>query len=76
MTLADTQRALIEAAELRGYERGLAEMRAEVDRLRIYTDWLRGYLSRIAEMRYSDCGEPFDDALDLADAALEQEPPK
>lgn len=34
---------------------------------------LRAGVKRIAELRYSDAGEPFDEALDIADALLEPE---
>ena len=38
ITLADTQRAIIEAAERRGYDRGRADAEAEVVRLRVALD--------------------------------------
>jgi hypothetical protein len=45
-----------------------------VERLEADNERLRAALKKIAELRYVDANEPFDEALDIADAALEPKP--
>ena len=89
--LADTQRALIEAAELRGYERGVDEARhddSEIEQsykrfiernhaLRDRVERLRGVCKTAAGMLL-DAGDPHGhfEILGLVGDALAQEPPK
>lgn len=48
----------------------IRNMSEENEKLRAELAEICAALRRIAELRYSEAGEPFDDALDIADAAL------
>ena len=46
----------------------------ERDELRAHVEWLRNEISKISDLRYIECNEPLDDALDIADAAMAKTP--